>query len=201
MDANNSIFEINFHKINQNCGNLPESFWVDKFHAYFSTDYPLFWKFIRNLHIFNRYLIFFKWLQITLFWGNYEPQKPVWGRISTFHMSDEAPSPKFYSIKCNNAVLFGTFIYSLGKQRSHHNCHEDHISLLLLIWFKPGADQGLGKNNWDTKTEKWPLWMFNFLEWMMGTILTILGWRHQPAVYIIHLGGTSPLSLQWVDQP
>ena len=34
MDAYNSIFEINFHKINQNFGNLPESFWVDKFHAY-----------------------------------------------------------------------------------------------------------------------------------------------------------------------
>ena len=38
MDAYNSIFEINFHKINKNCGNLPESFWVDKVHAYFSTD-------------------------------------------------------------------------------------------------------------------------------------------------------------------
>ena len=38
MNSYNSIFEINFHKINQNCGNLPESFLVDKFHAYFSTD-------------------------------------------------------------------------------------------------------------------------------------------------------------------
>ena len=38
MDAYNSIFEINFHKINQNCGNLPESFWVDKFHPFFARD-------------------------------------------------------------------------------------------------------------------------------------------------------------------
>ena len=31
MDVYNSIFESNVHKINQNCGNLPETFWVDKF--------------------------------------------------------------------------------------------------------------------------------------------------------------------------
>ena len=30
MDVYNSFFESNFHKINQNCGNLPETFWVDK---------------------------------------------------------------------------------------------------------------------------------------------------------------------------
>ena len=54
MDAYNSIFEINFHKINQNCGNLPESFWVDKFHAYFSTDYLLFWKSIRVEGVENK---------------------------------------------------------------------------------------------------------------------------------------------------
>ena len=26
---------VNLHKLNQNYGNLPETFWVDNFHAYF----------------------------------------------------------------------------------------------------------------------------------------------------------------------
>ena len=60
MDTYNSIFEINFHKINQNCGNLPESFWVDKFQSDHESSY------------FEKIL---------------NPQKSVWGRISTFLMS------------------------------------------------------------------------------------------------------------------
>ena len=64
MDVYNSIFESNFHKINQNCGNFPETFWVEKHNnVKISTDYPLLWKSIRNFHIFS-------WVEIFLriFW-------------------------------------------------------------------------------------------------------------------------------------
>ena len=38
-------------------------------------------------------------------------------------------------------------------------------------------------------------------KWMMVTILHLPEGSTQPAVYMIQLGGTSPWSLQWDDQP
>ena len=40
----------------------------------FPKNKPKLWKFTR-ISTINRYLMFFKWSQITLFWGNFEPPK------------------------------------------------------------------------------------------------------------------------------
>ena len=63
MDVYNSIFVSNIHKRHQNIGNLLETFWVDKFQAYFCGNL-----YGRESHYFE---------EIS------NPQKSVWGMIST----------------------------------------------------------------------------------------------------------------------
>ena len=62
--------------------NLFETFWVDKCKYNFSrirrvTELTLLWsyKLFYMFYIVYRYLMFFKWPRITLFWGNFEPPK------------------------------------------------------------------------------------------------------------------------------
>ena len=64
MDVYNSKFESNFRKINQNCGNLPENFFVDKLQAYFCG----------NFHRLSAFMEI-KWSRITLFLGHFGPPK------------------------------------------------------------------------------------------------------------------------------
>ena len=65
MDVYNSIFEANFHKINLNSRNLPETFWVDKFKAYFYENFHRLSAFVEIYQEFPN-LMFFKFANHTI---------------------------------------------------------------------------------------------------------------------------------------